>query len=91
MAPSKRVHKTLTLAEKSKILDCLDEGKSTRQIAKKFLVPKSTVFDIKKNKHKIRTFISKSFQGTGRNTNKYKYYLTNLLYSVYLCRQKKSY
>lgn len=71
MAPIKRQHKTLTLAEKSKILDCLDAEKSTRQIAEQFGIPKSTVFDIKKNKDKIRSFISKSFQGAGKNTNKY--------------------
>ena len=63
MAPRKRSHKTLTLAEKSKILDYIDAGKSTRKIAEMFFVPKSTVFDIKKNKDKIRTFISNSFQG----------------------------
>lgn len=67
MAPIKRSHKTITLTEKSKILDYLDAGKSTRQIAEQFGIPKSTVFDIKKNKDKIRTFITKSFQGAGRN------------------------
>lgn len=71
MAPGKRSHKTLTLVEKCKILDYIDAGKSTRQAAENFNIPKSTVFEIKKNKDKIRTFISKSFQGTGRNTNTY--------------------
>ena len=65
MAPIKRPHKTLTITEKCKILDYLDKFGSIRQVAEKFGVPRSTIFDIKKSKNKIRSFVSKSFQGTG--------------------------
>lgn len=65
MAPNKRPHKTLTLSKKCEILDSLDKSGSIRQTAANFGVPRSTIFDIKKNKDKIRNFVSKSYQGTG--------------------------
>ncbi|XP_050294297.1 jerky protein homolog-like [Anthonomus grandis grandis] len=66
MAPNKRPHNTVTLAEKCKILDFLDKVGSIRRVAEKFNVPKSTVSDIKKNKTKIRRFVSESFSGAGK-------------------------
>ena len=65
MAPNKRPHNTVTLAEKCKILDFFDKVGSIRRVAEKFNVPKSTVSDIKKNKTKIRRFVSESFSGAG--------------------------
>lgn len=61
----KRKHKTLLLKEKCKILNCLDEGKTIRQVAEQFNIPKSTICDIKKNKEKIRQFVSNTYHGAG--------------------------
>lgn len=65
MAPNKRLHKTLTLAEKCKILDRIDKGGSIRNISDTFGVPKSTISDIKKNRNKIRSFVAKAYHGPG--------------------------
>lgn len=62
----KRKHVTLILSEKCKILDNIETGKSVRQVAEIFKVSKSTVFDIKANKKKIRKFVSNTFQGSGK-------------------------
>lgn len=66
-ASTKRKHCTLTLKEKCKILDSLDEGSSVRKVAEAFKVPKSTVSDIKKKKDKIRSYVSKSFSVIGKS------------------------
>lgn len=65
LSNNKRKHKTLTLKEKCDILQSLDEGKTIRQVAEKFHVPKSTICDIKKNKEKIKQFISNTYNGPG--------------------------
>lgn len=71
MAPiNKRQHKTLTLAEKCKILDTLESGKSIRQVGEQFNVSKSTIFDIKSKKHEIRKYVSQTLKGSGM------YYIT---------------
>lgn len=69
----KRKHVTLTLSEKCKILDDIETGKSVRQVADIFKVSKSTVFDIKMNKMKIRKFVSNTFQGSGKLTKGLKF------------------
>lgn len=69
MAPiNKRQHKTLTLAEKCKILDAIESGKSIRQVGEQFEVSKSTIFDIKAKKNKIRKYVSQTIKGPGTNT-----------------------
>lgn len=70
MAPNKRQHKTLTLKEKCKVLNCLDQGFSIRNVADKFNIARSTVYDIKNNKLKIRHFVSTSFHGVGMTSNR---------------------
>lgn len=66
MAPiNKRQHKTLTLAEKCKILDTIESGKSIRQVGEQFKVSKSTIFDIKAKKNKIRKYVSQTIKGPG--------------------------
>lgn len=66
MAPIKRKHYTVTLKQKCKILDSLDAGNSVRRVADTFQVPKSTVSDIKKNKERIRKFVSRSYGDIGK-------------------------
>jgi hypothetical protein len=66
MAPTKRYHKTITFTDKCKVLEALGKGLSIRRVSEKFSVPKSTVADVKKNKDKIRHFVSRSFHGVGK-------------------------
>lgn len=67
MAPNKRQHVTLTIQDKLKILDALDKGNSIRNVAEKFNVAKSTIFDIKNKKAKLRGFVSSSYKGIGKH------------------------
>lgn len=80
----------MTLAEKCKILDYLDNVGSIRRVAEKFNVPKSTVSDIKKNKTKIRRFVSESFNGSGMNNSTF---IVMLFYETYfyVFRQQAGY
>lgn len=55
-ATKKRKRVVLTIEEKVKVLDMLDESVSYGVIAEKFGIGKSTVSDLKKNKEKIRSF-----------------------------------
>ncbi|KAJ8947678.1 hypothetical protein NQ318_009562 [Aromia moschata] len=54
MAPFKRPHKVITLSDKLKILNFLENGKSIRCTAEHFNVAKSTVGDIKNNQQKMK-------------------------------------
>lgn len=67
MAPNKRKHITLTLREKLNILEALDAGSSIRHVACKFNVAKSTIFDIKSKRTKLRNFVSNSYNGIGKH------------------------
>lgn len=63
---NKRQHKTLTLAEKCKILDSIESGKSLRKVGEQFNVSKSTIFDIKAKRDKIRKHVSQTVKGSGK-------------------------
>ena len=65
MAP-KRPHHTLTLKEKCDILNTIEKGGGVREIARKFNIPKSTVYDIKMNRKKIQNYVSRTFHGVGK-------------------------
>lgn len=54
MPPRKRNHKTLTLRDKSEIIDSLHRGISGKALALKYDVGTSTISDIKKNEEKIK-------------------------------------
>ncbi|KAJ8954628.1 hypothetical protein NQ314_007066 [Rhamnusium bicolor] len=54
MAPIKRNHKTLSLKEKSAIIDELKRGVSGKSLALKYGVGTSTISDIKKNLIKLK-------------------------------------
>ncbi|CAG9792071.1 unnamed protein product [Diatraea saccharalis] len=45
----KRKHKTLTIKEKSDILDRLNRNESFSSLPSEYLVGRSTIYDIKKN------------------------------------------
>lgn len=66
MALTKHDYKAITLDDKCQILEALDKGSSIRQASKKFCVPKFTVENIKKNKDKVRHFVSRSFHRSGK-------------------------
>lgn len=54
MAPIKRNHKTLSLKEKSAIIDELKRGVSGKSLALKYGVGTSTISDIRKKSDKIK-------------------------------------
>lgn len=54
MAPFKRNHKTLTIQEKSVIIDELNRGVSGKSLALRYGVGTSTISDIKKNANKLK-------------------------------------
>ena len=56
MAP-KRLHKTLSLAQKEEILQKLNNGGSGKLLAEQYEVGTSTISDIKKNKDKIMGYV----------------------------------
>lgn len=62
----KRKHKTLTIKEKSDILDRLNRNESLSRLAREYGVGRSTIYDIKKNNEKIKTFVSTSDCGPGK-------------------------
>lgn len=64
---SKRKQKTLSLQEKCRVLDSLEEGRSIRQVSEQFKIGKSTVFDIKQKKSQIRKFVARSYERIGRS------------------------
>lgn len=59
----KRKQKTLTLNEKCLVLESLDKGNSIRNVSQQFNIGKSTVFDIKKKKSEIQSFVARSYEG----------------------------
>lgn len=62
---SKKAHKFLTLTEKSKILNRLDEGVCPKRLALDYKVNKSTISRILKNKNRILEDFAKTFRGPG--------------------------
>lgn len=54
MAPNKRQHKTLSLKEKSDIIDDLKRGVTGKSLALKYGVGASTISDIRKKSDKIK-------------------------------------
>lgn len=61
----KRKHVTLSLQQKSEVINRIEAGESFRSIAAKYGVGKSTISDIGKNKGNIREFIVSSDSGVG--------------------------
>ncbi|KAJ8929081.1 hypothetical protein NQ314_018280 [Rhamnusium bicolor] len=66
MFPTKCQHKNVTSHLKCKILESIEKTHDVRQVAEIFGVRKSTVYDIKKNKEKIQSFVSRTFHGVGK-------------------------
>lgn len=62
----KRKHKTLTLKEKSEILDRLNKNESIIILASEYGVGRSTIYDIKKSRENIQKFVSTSDCGPGK-------------------------
>ncbi|KAJ8967551.1 hypothetical protein NQ314_002866 [Rhamnusium bicolor] len=63
MAPHKRAHNTLSLKEKSTIIDELKKGITGKALAFKYGVRTSTISDIKKNADKIKGFVVQCVSG----------------------------
>lgn len=57
---AKKSKKVLTLFEKNKILDCLDNKETVASVARKFNLNESSVRTIRQNKEKIRNSIASS-------------------------------
>ena len=57
MASQKRKRTVVSLETKLEILNRLDKGESQAKLAGEYGIAKSTVFDIKNNKDKIRNFV----------------------------------
>lgn len=51
--PPKRKHKTLSIQQKSEIIERLNRGESGKVLAAEYGVGRSTICDIKKKKPKI--------------------------------------
>ncbi|KAJ8935412.1 hypothetical protein NQ314_012831 [Rhamnusium bicolor] len=66
MAPHKRAHNTLSLKEKSTIIDELKKGITGKALAFKYGVGTSTISDIKKNADKIKGFVVQCVSGPGK-------------------------
>lgn len=62
----KRKHHTLTIKEKSEILDRLNDGETVSGLANEYGVGRSTIYDIKNNTDNIQKFISTSDSGPGK-------------------------
>lgn len=54
--PAKRARKVLTLAMKQEILQRLDEGWSFKRLVEHYSIPRSTMSDLKKNRHKLQAY-----------------------------------
>ena len=62
----KRKHKTLTIKEKSDILDRLNRNESLNGLAIEYGVGRSTIYDIRKNHENITNFVSITDCGPGK-------------------------
>lgn len=62
MAPIKRKHKTLTIKEKSDIIDALRSGVSGKALALKYGVGAATISNIRKNSEAIKGFVVNSLK-----------------------------
>lgn len=62
----KNQRRTLTIADKLKILDLLDNGDSIRKVAFSWNVPRSTVFNIKKKGPQIKKYMNNRLQINGK-------------------------
>ncbi|KAJ8946350.1 hypothetical protein NQ318_004240 [Aromia moschata] len=62
----KRKHKTLTIKEKSDILDRLNRNEFFSSFASEYGIGRSTIYDIKKNHEKIKNFVSTTDCGPGK-------------------------
>ncbi|XP_041979219.1 jerky protein homolog-like [Aricia agestis] len=54
----KRKHKALTIKEKCEILQRIDRSETMSKLAQEYGIGRATIFDIKKNRHKIEEFLS---------------------------------
>lgn len=81
----KRKHKTLTLFTKLEIINRIENGERLEELSLQYGVGRSTIYDIKKNREKIRAFIEGNSAG-GRQTLKFGEYpqVEQALYSWYL-------
>lgn len=62
----KRKHKTLTIKEKSDILDRLNRNESFSSLASEYGVGRSTIYGIQKNRESIQQFVSTTDCGPGK-------------------------
>lgn len=93
MLNTKRKHKTLTLAVKAEILSKLDEGKQMCELARYYNIGRSTIHDLRKNRHKIENYLKSVECGAGqRKTLKWSKYprVEQALYEWYLEERQQS-
>ena len=63
----KRKREVLTLKEKLEIIECLEKGEKIVMLMNKYKFGKSTIYDIKKNKEKIVSYLSTRETTSGMN------------------------
>lgn len=54
---SRGLYKSLNLKQKLEVLECVKSGMNYKKILEKFNITKSTFYDIKKNKDKLKSFV----------------------------------
>ncbi|XP_031334550.1 jerky protein homolog-like [Photinus pyralis] len=89
MAP-KRKHKTLSIKQKSEIIERLNKGESGKVLVAEYGVGRSTICDIKKKKAKIDRFIGQceSAPGLRKTLRKAEYAEMETRLYAWFCRQR---
>ncbi|KAJ8946714.1 hypothetical protein NQ318_006972 [Aromia moschata] len=82
---SKRKHITLSIKQKSDILERLNRGECGKVLSKEYGVGTSTISDIKKNKDKIKRFIGQCDSGPGSRKTLRKAEYTEMETRLYAC------